>query len=248
MLATEPAFDRVAASYDDLWTNTVAGRLQRDAVWGHIAPYYRAGQHILDLGCGTGQDALHLERSGIRVSAFDASPAMVRIARQRGVAADVLPLQELDQLAGSFDGALSNFGALNCVEKVEELRAPLARLIRPCGFLSLCVIGRFCLWETAHFLSRARFRKASRRWSGESVSGSLGLRVFYPTVRQIRKALAPNFRLVQSAGIGLFVPPSYVHGFSNKSLARCAAMDQRIAHLPGMRTLSDHRLLVFTRC
>lgn len=248
MIATESAFDPVAARYDELWTNTATGRLQRDAVWRHIAPYYRAGQHILDLGCGTGEDALHLGRLGIQVSAFDASSEMVRIARQRGVAADVLALEELGQIAGSFDGALSNFGALNCIERVEQLRAPLARLIRPYGFLSLCVMGRFCLRETAHFLARGEVRRASRRWCGTSVSGSLGLRVFYPTVHRIRKAFAPDFRLVQAAGIGVFVPPSYVQGLSSQSLARSAAMDRRAAHLPGLRALSDHRLLVFIRC
>jgi ubiquinone/menaquinone biosynthesis C-methylase UbiE len=245
---TKSPFDRIAAGYDTLWTNTATGRLQREAVWRRLAPLYRAGQNVLDLGCGTGEDALHLERAGIHVSAFDASFEMVRIARQRGVAADVLALEELSQLKGCFDGALSNFGALNCVEKIENLRGPLARLIRPGGFLALCVIGRFCLRETVHYFARGEFRKGARRWSGASVSRSLALRVFYPSIRQISNVLAPDFRLIQTTGIGVFIPPSYVQGFSKRTLRVCAAADRCIAHLPGVRALSDHRLLVFVRC
>ena len=250
MAAASSVFDRLADRYDDLWTNTTAGRLQREAVWRYLARRFRAGDRILDLGCGTGEDALHLDRAGVGVSAYDASPGMVRVARQRGVAADVLALEDLDRLdgVGVFDGALSNFGAMNCCANPDRLRAPLARLIRPGGFLALCVIGRFCLWETVHFLRRGDLRKADRRWSGSSASAALGLRVFYPTVRRISAALQPCFTLVQSVGIGVFVPPSYVHGVSNEVLERCAAADRRVAHLPGVRALSDHRLLIFVRC
>jgi ubiquinone/menaquinone biosynthesis C-methylase UbiE len=244
----DSGFDRLAARYDELWTLTTTGRLQRDAVWRHIAPLFRAGEIILDLGCGTGEDALRLERSGVQVRAFDASPAMVQIARQRGVAASVLMLEDLEQLEGNFDGALSNFGALNCVANPADLRGPLARLIRPGGFLALCIMGRFCLWESAHFLAGAELRKATRRWSGASVSTPLGIRVYYPTARKLCRALRPHFTLVRSAGIGVFVPPSFSSPLSDTTLKACAAIDRRVAHLPGIRALSDHRLLVFRRC
>ena len=45
LMASSPmaAFDRMAPRYDDLWTNTDVGRLQREAVWRHIDPLFRAG-------------------------------------------------------------------------------------------------------------------------------------------------------------------------------------------------------------
>src|SRR6266700_21194 len=160
------AFDSIAARYDEQWTHTTVGLLQREAVWRHIDPLYRSGETILDLGCGTGEDALHLTRAGVHVSAIDASPEMVSVARRRGVDARVLPIEKLERLNGVCDGAISNFGALNCVSDPEKLRGPLARLIRPGGHLAVCFIGRFCLWETFFFLSRGQFRKAVRRWAG----------------------------------------------------------------------------------
>ena len=41
-----------------------------------------AGGDILDAGCGSGRDALAFHRAGYRVTAFDASPEMCRMARQ----------------------------------------------------------------------------------------------------------------------------------------------------------------------
>jgi ubiquinone/menaquinone biosynthesis C-methylase UbiE len=244
---TGAAFDRVASRYDELWTNTDVGRLQRRAVWRHVDSLFPKGTHIIDLGCGTGEDALHLSEAGVRVSAFDASPEMVRLSRDRGVNARVLAIEELQDLSGIYDGVISNFGVLNCVSDPAGLRLPLARLIRRGGHLAVCVIGRFCLWETIHFLSRGQIRKASRRWGGRSDSASLSLPVFYPSVRRLRRALAPDFWLSRTMGVGVCVPPSYVSTLTPKLLAHCDAIDQRIAHRRFFRALSDHRLLVFVR-
>jgi ubiquinone/menaquinone biosynthesis C-methylase UbiE len=241
------AFDRMAARYDELWTNTDAGRLQREAVWRHVDPLFRQGDRVLDLGCGTGEDARHFARSGVHVSAFDASSEMMRIARTRGVDANLLAIEEIDGLTGTYDGAVSNFGALNCVPDPDRLRRPLARLIRPGGHLAICIIGRFCLWETIHFLLRGQVRKATRRWGGMSHSTSLNLTVSYPSVRQIRRAMAPDFLLVRPVGIGVCIPPSYVSPLAGTLLTRCAAIDRHIAHRRFFRALSDHRLLVFIR-
>ncbi|HEX4137208.1 MAG TPA: methyltransferase domain-containing protein [Bryobacteraceae bacterium] len=244
-------FDRVASRYDELWTNTDTGRLQRAAVWRHVDPLFRTGTHILDLGCGTGEDAVHYSEAGVRVTAFDASPEMVRVARNRGVDAHVLAIEELSTLEGSYDGAISNFGALNCVPDPAELR-PLAQLIRPGGHLAICIIGRFCLRESLHFLGRGRIGKAIRRWNGVNrsaslLSTSLDLSVYYPTVQQIRRALAPDFVLSKTTGIGVCVPPSYISTLSPKALAFCEGIDRRLAHRRFFRALSDHRLLIFRR-
>ena len=244
---SEAAFDQLASRYDDLWTNTNVGRLQRRAVWRHVDPLFPEGARVIDLGCGTGEDARHLSRAGIGVEAFDASPEMVRVARERGVEANVLAIEDLSSIEGTFDGAISNFGALNCVGDLNRLRLPMNRLISPGGYLAICVMGRFCLWETIHFLARGQVRNAWRRWGGVSGSASLHLPVFYPTVGQIRRAFAPGFLLVKAVGIGVCVPPSHVPPLAGRMLARFDALDRTIAHRPLFRAFSDHRLLVFVR-
>lgn len=241
------AFDQIASRYDELWTLTAAGRSQRAAVWRHIDPLFHLGESVLDLGCGTGEDALHLQESGIQVRGIDASAEMVHAARSRGVDASVLSLDDLGRIKQTFDGALSNFGALNCVRDISPLRKHLARMVRPGGYLAVCIIGRFCLWETLWFAFRGQLRKAARRWRGSATSASLGLRVYYPSARHVQRALAPDFRLIRTIGIGALVPPSFVTGLSRRTVARLDAVDRRIAHIAGIRSLCDHRLLIFRR-
>jgi ubiquinone/menaquinone biosynthesis C-methylase UbiE len=243
---TASAFDQLASRYDQLWTRSTIGHLQREAVWRHIGDLLKSGQRALDLGCGTGEDALRLKQRGLRVRAIDASPEMVRIARDRGVDAGVLPIERSGDLNQTFDVVLSNFGALNCVEDLASLREPLARLIAPGGYLLICVIGRCCLWETVWSLSRAQPAKAFRRWRS-SVMSSLGIRVFYPSRKYLEAAFHPRFTLLSWRGIGLSVPPSYVTGLSDDRLARLDRFDRRVAHWPILRAVSDHRLFVFIR-
>jgi SAM-dependent methyltransferase len=239
-------FDRLADCYDHAWTNSPVGRLQRDAVWRELDHLAGPGGRVLDLGCGTGEDALHFQRLGAEVDAIDGSPKMVDAARRRGVLARLLRIEEIGGLHGSYDLVLSNFGALNCVKGLAALRAPLAALIRPGGALAICLLNRFCLWETVYYASGGQFKKARRRWGGEAETSS-GLRVFYPSARKLRKAFAPDFRITRELGIGIAVPPSYVLNCSCAMLSRFAACDARIATSTLGRAFGDHRLFLFTR-
>jgi SAM-dependent methyltransferase len=269
---TGTAFDALAARYEALWSATSVGRSQREQVWRWVDPLFRSGQRLLDIGCGIGDDAAHFLARGIAVEGIDASLEMVREARSRGVAARQVAIEELQEVEGRFDGAISNFGALNCVGDLRPVARESARLIVPDGWLAVCVIGRTCAWELAHYFPR---KKAFRRWfagpcgagfqpaadfqstrSGDApcpgrrienppqVKGLPHINVYYPTVRKIARVFAPHFRLIRFTGIGLFVPPSYITGHS---IARLDGLDRRFAHLPIARGLADHRLLIFRR-
>lgn len=240
------AFDQIAAHYDELWSTAPAGVHQRRAVWSAIEPLFRKGEIVLDVGCGTGVDARYLLSNGMNVEAVDASAEMVKVARSKGIQAWQLAAEELPSLGRVYDGALSNFGVLNCVHNLEHSAQCFARVIRPGGWLAICVIGACCFWETCHFLKRKQFGKAFRRWSGMSQS-SLGFCVKYPRVRQIRRAFQRHFRLRRWKGIGVAVPPSYVEVRCAAQMARYAKVDGIVSAWPLLRATADHRLLLFER-
>jgi hypothetical protein len=171
---------------------------------------------------------------------------MVAIARMRGVDAHLLPIADIGGLQEQFDGAISNFGALNCVRNLEHTAAALAKLIRPGGRLALCFLGRVCVWEIGYYLFRGSPRKAFRRVNGRSES-RLSKDVFYYSGSSIVSNFAPYFRLRRRLGIGLCVPPSYVGPLHERLLTRLSAADRRLAHQPILRGLSDHSLYIFER-
>lgn len=233
-----PTFD--AERYDELWTHTAVGAAQRRQVWRYADGLFHPGQRLLDVGCGTGADAAHFAARGVDMHATDCSPAMVDVASRRGgFAATVLRAEDVAAAGEVFDGAISNFGALNCVDDLPAVARGLGRVVRPGGYLAICTIGRFCAWETLFP------GKATRRWRG-SAGSSLGITVRYPTVRQILRAFSPEFELVRWVGIGLFVPPSYVR-LPAAQVRIFEVFDRLLARLPLLRGMADHRLVILVR-
>jgi ubiquinone/menaquinone biosynthesis C-methylase UbiE len=185
-------FEQVASQYAALWSDTPRGRAQREQVWREIDELFQPNDRVLDLGCGTGDDAVHLMSRGVEVVGIDSASGMVEIARSRGVDASQLPIEQVSSVDKMFDGVLSDFGALNCVANLSQLSGSLARLVRPQGTLALCVMSRFC-W-------RRDWKHAVERWSGHTAWR--GIDVYYRTARSIARAFARHFELTRRVSIG----------------------------------------------
>ncbi len=78
-------FDRMAGEYDEIrefpWYAWLFARLHTLIVQNIIRPY--APRTVLDVGCGTGFQSFLYAAFGARVVGIDASPHMVRIAREK---------------------------------------------------------------------------------------------------------------------------------------------------------------------
>jgi len=94
-----------------------------------LAP--RAGERILDLGCGDGVLTAKLAASGATVIGVDASPELVAAARERGVDAEVVDGHAL-AFDGEFDAVFSN-AALHWMRRPAEVVAGVRRALRPGG-------------------------------------------------------------------------------------------------------------------
>jgi ubiquinone/menaquinone biosynthesis C-methylase UbiE len=260
--AAGAAFDRIAQDYDHVFTNTLIGRAQRDAVWKVLTRTFRANDKVLELNCGTGEDAIFLAGNGISVFALDASPQMIARAEQRlhhnspkspPVFCE-LPTERIAELhpETQFDGAFSNFSGLNCIADLRPVAASLASLVKQNGRLVLCFSTRFCLIEIVYYLAVGQWRKALRRCKGYTKVTIDGAQftVNYPTLREIRRSFAPNFRLDSCTGIGVAVPPSYLEGWARQHprlfLLLCS-LEGLLAAVPILRSTGDHVLFCFEK-
>ena len=260
-------FDAVARDYDATWTDTRLGRALRGRVWRHMSSIAAPGQHVLELGCGTGEDALWMARRGIDVVAVDASAAMLSVAERKLAATtlcDRVTLRQVDLATNAsvalladpqckFDGAFSNFGVLNCLPDRRALARQLARAIRPGGWLVLVMMGPLCPWEIGWYLLHGERHSAFRRWhrgiAAHAGNGST-LPVWYPTPYRLRREFAPYFRHRSTTGIGVWLPPSYLREVVERRprlYQTLASLEERSGGTKLQSWLNDHYLAVFER-
>lgn len=69
------------------------------------------GKSLLEIGCGPGHDARSFQDRGFDVFAIDNAPTMVKLCREKGVAADLLDCYDLGQIERTFDAVFS----MNCL-------------------------------------------------------------------------------------------------------------------------------------
>lgn len=94
-----------------------------------LAP--RAGEDILDLGCGDGALTVKLADSGCRVIAIDNSAEQVEAAAARGLDARIGDGETL-RFSASFDGVVSN-AALHWMKRPDAVIDGVWRALRPGG-------------------------------------------------------------------------------------------------------------------
>lgn len=267
-------FDAAAASYDAAFTETQLGRWLRGMVWERLDASFQAGDRVLDLGCGTGEDALHLARRGVNVSAVDASRGMLHVAERKAsqhAVQSTIGFSHLDlsQLTGDeasrqrllclqnenrlFDGAYSNFGAANCVANQGALVRSLASVVRPGGKLVLVMMGPVCPWEIFWHLAHRNVAAATRRFRrgvGARIGEGGTVRVWYPSLRRMQRELAPYFRTIESTGLAVLLPPSDMGRLVERAprlFEMLLPLDRRIGCLSPFKMISDHYLLVVER-
>lgn len=120
----------------------IALRLESAAAQLIALARVRAGEHVLDAAAGSGNLALAAAGLGARVTAADFTPAMNGLGRRRTEAAKLTvewheaDVEALPFADGSFDGALSCFGAVFAPHP-ERAIAELARVVRSGGRVGL---------------------------------------------------------------------------------------------------------------
>jgi len=255
LLPAGAAFDAIAESFDARFAPWRSVAAQRRAVRAELGVVFPEPARLLEIGGGTGEDAGWLVEQGHSVLLTDAAPAMAAVAaRKLGCATEALAAEQLGLLADRgerFDGAFSNFAALNCVPDLAPVAQALGRLLRPGGRAVLVLFGTFCPGEWLTEAARGRFGSMFRRSARGDVPARLGGRHFtvrYHRAAAIAGAMAPWFEPRGAKAIGLCVPPSAAEPWISRHphlLRAMEAADRALAR--PLAPLGDHVLYHFER-
>lgn len=252
-------FETIAANYDTC-TQGLLARCQRHQVWVWLDRYFQPGMQVLELGCGTGLDALHLAQRGLYITATDPAPTMVAQtlakAEQAGlgdwITGQVVGAGDWRANTKLYDGCFSNFSGVNCVADLGGLAATLAQGLKPGASLILILFGRHCLWEILVYGLQGRWSNVSRRWQRGPVPISIGpgitVDTYYHSTQALQAHLGPWFEPVAQVGIGVAVPPIYAERAVHPSWIKVAqALDLRLGARWPYQYWGDHSLSVWRR-
>ncbi|MFJ8658278.1 class I SAM-dependent DNA methyltransferase [Streptomyces sp. NPDC093795] len=140
---TAEAYDAVAATYVEMFRDTLRDRPLDRAILGAFAEVVRAegGGRVADLGCGPGHITAHLAELGLSAFGVDASPVMITSARQDypGLRFDVGSMAALDIADGELGGVLSRWSVIHTPpHELPPILAEFHRVLAPGGHLLIC--------------------------------------------------------------------------------------------------------------
>jgi SAM-dependent methyltransferase len=259
---TRTAVDRLASGYDEQELKNGIIKWMRGVVQKIYVKYFPPGSELLELNAGTGTDALYLAKNGYKVFATDISQAMIEIlcgkAGREGLAgmirAEPYSFDEIDKIKkNDFDGVISNFGGLNCINDFDKLSSDLADKIKEGGRFIAAVMNRVCPWEILSYLIKLYPKEAFRRLQKEGIEADFNkekVRTFYFSPVRFGKFFNRYFITERIYTLGLFTPAPYMYGLYNRFpylVKPLMKTDEIIKGIFPFNRFGDHFIIVMKR-
>jgi ubiquinone/menaquinone biosynthesis C-methylase UbiE len=256
-------FDHIATTDDSILAQSAIGQLQRKLVWDYLEKIMPelTGLEILELNCGRGEDALLFSEKGFNIVATDISEEMLKITQhkeqqysmQHKISSYYLDLDSVDETVFNkkFDLIFSNFGGLNGIhpESLQKLLQKIPMVLSPGGRFVAVVMPRFCLWESAYFLTRFRFGKIFHRWTKREVFETLNgvnQKAWFYKPAQIKRWSKDAFKVMNIKPIGFALPPVRLENFFSarkRLLLRLNKLELKLSSISYLSGMSDNFLI-----
>jgi len=226
---SEKAFTLQSKVFDELYKNNSIIQYKRKRVRSVVQQFIPGGSTVLELNCGTGEDAIWFAQQGHAVHATDISAGMQDILKtkvnalnlQEKISTEIISFTDLENLKErkQYDLVFSNFAGLNCTGELDKVLYSFSPLLKPKGIAVVVILPKFCLWEFL-LLFKGKFKTAFRRFfSSKGVSAHIEgsyFRCWYYNPSYVIKNLQDQFNVLKVEGLCTLVPPSYIEGFAEK--------------------------------
>jgi 2-polyprenyl-3-methyl-5-hydroxy-6-metoxy-1,4-benzoquinol methylase len=220
-------YNKVASAYnshlaDDQWI--------RSLLWSEYLAHFKSGDHILDIGCGTGIDAIFLAQHRMHVTGIDVSSGMIAQSRseiESSNLTDYIDFKVLDADCISslsptkFDGIISAFAGINMVTDIRSFGDNAADLLKPNGHMILHVLNWSSMWKriAMAFNGESKKLKSIRSTKKKIIPvGDTPIEHYFYTPEELyNNYLASKFKLLSGYSL-VYLLPRKVISFLPRSL------------------------------
>jgi len=259
------AFDSASEEYDYTIKNNFINMWIRERSIRELLSYATPDDVLLEVGCGTGAEAMEISRHVAGVVATDISPGMIALLRRKidakGVGNRISALQlgagEIGRASKSLPGgktrlAYSFNGALNCEPSIERFPSELAKVVEDDGYFVCSIRNTLCLSEAlVHGLFLQFDRMAPRKRQPIMVSvGGQDIPSYYYPPSKFARFFAPQFRVRKTIGLPSILPPAYLSDAyfrARRVLAFAERVERVAAGTFPLNQFGDQTLFVFQK-
>ena len=257
------AFDSAAEEYDFTISRNFINTWIRRRSLQVLKELVRPDDLLIEVGCGTGAEAIEISDWVSGIIATDVSVRMTELVRARAKARGkenrVIPLTigaaEVAKVREVLGGrrprvAYSFNGALNCEPGLDTFVSQLHSLLDPGGYFVCSIRNTTCASEMVSHALVLQFAKGTpRRLQPTMVSvGGMDIPSTYYSPSEFASLFRPFFTPVETIGLPAFMPPAYLNDHLLKLRGvpwLLGRLEPLLSGVPPFNRLGDQTLFVF---
>jgi SAM-dependent methyltransferase len=259
------AFDSASEEYDFTISHNFLNTWIRKKSIGLLLSYVNKSDTLIEIGCGTGAEAIEISGHVKRIFATDLSEDMIRLLRRkveaRGLTEKIIPVRlvarEIErtlELMGSREArvAYSFNGALNCEPELGRFVQGLASVLSADGYLICSIRNKLCISEALFHGAALRFDKLNMR-KVQPMMVSVGGREIpstYFSTDEFVRFFRSGFNLKRMVALPGLLPPAYLNSYYVKfrgALSILERLDPLLGSRFPLNKLGDQTLFVFQK-